>query len=405
MDVSIIEIGTEGDAERRIREIGADPYAVALMAPKTVTRTVILKRVDNRAANLIKQEMLGLGGEAAVRREVSDFVRGTSDILVTATLKQYRAFLPKLSRQPFGLALWGKKIESALSRYERGDFTVPCGSGRIKLGGLMPVVMGILNVTPDSFSDGSRYADPARALDHAKEMEDAGAGIIDIGGESSRPGAEQVSAVEEKNRILPVIRKLAKSVKAPLSVDTYKPEVARAALDAGASIINDITGLRHKNGMMAGVAARHRAPVIIMHMKGMPRTMQKNARYENVVEEVHDFFAERIQFALSRGVMPERIIIDPGIGFGKTKEHNLELLRRLREFRALGYPIAVGASRKTFIGHISGVEKPDRRLAGSLSCAIWAALCGAHIVRVHDAAETVQALRIIEQIRGTPWSL
>ncbi|MHB9154978.1 MAG: dihydropteroate synthase [Endomicrobiales bacterium] len=387
-----------------MREAGADPYGAALMAEKSFMRALHLRGVDNRAANLIKQEMLSLGGEAAVSIKVSGFMKGSSDVLVFGTPRQYRALLPKLALQPFGLKEWKVRIEEALARYGREEFVVPCGAGQLKLG-RVPVVMGILNVTPDSFSDGGRFYDVRAAVEHGRSMEEAGAGIIDIGGESTRPGARPVTAAEERARVVPVIRALAKRVGIPVSVDTYKPEVARAALDAGASIVNDISGLRHAGGAMAEVVRRRRVPVIVMHMQGSPRNMQKAPRYTDVVDDIGDFFAQRISFARERGIRDEQIVLDPGIGFGKTFEHNLELLRRLREFRALGRPLAIGTSRKAFLGHALGGVPPPARRGGSVASSVWAMTRGAHIVRVHDVEETVQAARIIMAIRGTRWSI
>jgi dihydropteroate synthase len=279
------------------------------MAAKGVVRAVELRDVDNRAANLLKQEMLSLGAEAAVSHVVSRFEKGNSTVLLLGTLAQYKRLIPRLARQPFGLKQIAPKIELALSNY-----MVCCDA---------PVLMGILNVTPDSFSDGGRYNNVEAALAHAIAMARDGAGIIDIGGQSTRPGAKALSAKEEMARVVPVIRALAKRIKTPLSIDTFQPEVARAALDAGATIINDITALRYKNGAMARLAAKSKAQVVLMHMQGTPATMQKDPKYEDVVAEIAGFFEERINFAVGKGIAPERIILDPGIGFGKTVGHNL----------------------------------------------------------------------------------
>jgi dihydropteroate synthase len=260
--------------------------------------------------------------------------------------------------------------------------------------------MGILNVTPDSFSDGGKFLEPDCALDRAEQMASEGAAIIDIGGESSRPGANPLSVKEELGRTIPVVRILAKKLNVPLSIDTYKPEVARAALDAGASVINDITGLRYSGGKMAAVAARRKAPVVIMHMRGNPRTMQKAPGYKDVVADLLDFFRDRISFAESKGIKPENIIIDPGIGFGKTPGNNFEILKRLGEFKMLGAPLLVGTSRKSFIGLATNTANPAERVAGSIASAVWCAVRGARILRVHDVGDTVKALKIIKAIRN-----
>jgi dihydropteroate synthase len=257
--------------------------------------------------------------------------------------------------------------------------------------------MGVLNVTPDSFSDGGRRLDPARAIADGVAMASDGADIVDIGGESTRPGAQPVSAGEEMDRVLPVIEGLRRASGAPISIDTYKAQVASAALNAGGDIINDISALRFDTEM-AGLAAREQVPVILMHMRGTPRTMQLEPRYDDVVAEVRAFLAERASFAVAAGVARDQIVIDPGIGFGKTIEHNLRLLRELPQLVSLGYPLLIGASRKRFIGKILDLEA-DERLEGSLATAVAAVMHGANIVRVHDVKETWRAVRMADAIR------
>ena len=256
------------------------------------------------------------------------------------------------------------------------------------------LVMGVLNVTPDSFSDGGRYLDVEGAVAHARAMAAAGADIIDVGGESTRPGAEPVSAEEELRRAVPVIQRLPDLL---VSIDTTKAVVAEKALAAGARIVNDISALRFDERMVE-VVRDHGAGVVLMHMQGTPRTMQHDPRYDDVVREVHEFLAERIGFAEAHGVNKRQIAVDPGIGFGKTAEQNLELLAQLERFRDLGCPMVIGASRKSFIGKILGREAPDR-LPGSLAATVWATLGGANVARVHDVAETVDVVRMIEAIQ------
>jgi dihydropteroate synthase len=260
------------------------------------------------------------------------------------------------------------------------------------------VVMGIVNVTPDSFYDGGKRFDTGRAADDAIEMIDLGAEILDIGGESTRPGAQPVSLEEEIRRVLPVIRELRKRCSVPISIDTYKGAVARVALDEGADIVNDISALRF-DPAMAALVAHEGVPLILMHMQGVPRTMQREPHYEDVVREVRDFLAERVCAAKQAGIAPEKIIIDPGIGFGKTLAHNLALLKNLQSFNSLGQPLLIGVSRKAFIGKILSAAGPEERLEGSLAAAVAAALSGANILRVHDVSETVRALRVIDAIR------
>jgi dihydropteroate synthase len=260
-------------------------------------------------------------------------------------------------------------------------------------------IMGILNVTPDSFSDGGKFYSVGQAVEHGIQMERDGADIIDIGGESTRPGAEKISLQEELNRVVPVIRLLSKKLKrAIISIDTYKSEVARRALDAGASMVNDISGLRFDTKMKK-VVAKYKVPVVLMHIKGTPKNMQQAPVYNNLIGEIKDYLRKSIEIGMVAGIPKEKIIVDPGIGFGKTREHNLEIIRRLGEFADLGVPILVGASRKSFIGLTLNVPVAER-LPGSLAAAIISALNGAHIVRVHDVKETFQAIKIVEVIRG-----
>jgi len=257
--------------------------------------------------------------------------------------------------------------------------------------------MGIINVTPDSFFDGGRRHDSAKAIADGIEMAAAGADILDVGGESTRPGAQPVSQDEELARVLPVVRGLRREVSVPISIDTYKSAIARAALDAGADIVNDISALRF-DPAMASLVAAEKVPVVLMHMQGTPQTMQREPQYHDVVREVRDFLAAQLYEAMDAGIAQEMIVIDPGIGFGKTVEHNLQLLRALPVLAALGQPVLVGVSRKAFIGKILNAEPADR-LEGSLAAAVAAVLAGANIVRVHDVVETCKAVRMADAIR------
>ena len=259
------------------------------------------------------------------------------------------------------------------------------------------LIMGIVNVTPDSFFDGGRRLDPAKAIADGAAMAASGADIIDIGGESTRPGARPVLEEEELARVLPVVHGVRREVKVPISIDTYKSSVAHAALDAGADIVNDISGLRFDAKMLSLVAAE-KVPVVLMHMQGTPGTMQQEPHYSDVVREVRDFLATQLYEVMDAGVAPEAIIIDPGIGFGKTIEHNLQLLRGLPVLAALGRPLLVGVSRKAFIGKILNLAA-DERLEGSLAAAVAAVLAGANILRVHDVPETYKAVRVADAVR------
>jgi dihydropteroate synthase len=258
-------------------------------------------------------------------------------------------------------------------------------------------LMGVVNVTPDSFSDGGLYLDPEAAIAHGRELAEAGAEILDVGGESTRPGAEVVPAEEELGRVVPVIRGL-RDLGCRISVDTSKAPVAEAALDAGAEIVNDVTALRGDPGM-AGLCAGRGAIVVLMHMLGEPRTMQDDPRYDDVVTEVKAFLAGRLEAAVAAGIAEEQVWLDPGIGFGKTGPHNMELLRRLGELRDLGRPLVVGTSRKSFIGGVDG-SAADERLGGTIASSVIAAAEGAEVLRVHDVSEMRQALTVAAAILG-----
>lgn len=258
------------------------------------------------------------------------------------------------------------------------------------------LIMGVVNVTPDSFSDGGKYLDPARAVAHGLELAAQGAEILDIGGESTRPGAEPVSEAAERHRVLPVVEQLAAQVRVPLSIDTMKPAVARAALQAGASIVNDVAAHREEEAMWK-VVADAGAGYICMHARGTPQTMQADPVYADVVREVGGFFADRLKRLETSGVPSDRIVLDPGIGFGKTLEHNLQLLAALRSFTTLQRPLLLGVSRKSFVGKLLGAGV-DERLPASLACACLAVGAGVQIIRTHDVAATVQAVRMTEAV-------
>ena len=261
----------------------------------------------------------------------------------------------------------------------------------------MTKLMGVVNVTPDSFSDGGLYLDPEAAIAHGRELAAAGAEILDVGGESTRPGAEAVPQDEELRRVIPVIEGLV-ATDGQVSVDTSKAAVAAAAIDAGAEIVNDVTALRG-DPEMAALCAGRGATVVLMHMRGEPRTMQEDPRYEDVVAEVKAFLAERLEAAIAAGIDEEHVWLDPGIGFGKTAAHNLELLRRFGELRDLGRPLVVGTSRKSFIGRLDG-SAADERLGGTIASSVLAAAEGAAVLRVHDVAEVRQGLAVATAILG-----
>ena len=284
----------------------------------------------------------------------------------------------------------------------RSPLRIELASGRVLDTAARALVMGVVNVTPNSFSDGGQFLRADVAARHGREMAAAGADVIDVGGESTRPGSEAVPAGEEKRRVLPVIEELAAETAVPISIDTQKAEVAAAALDAGAEMVNDVSALRGDPEMAALVAERG-APVCLMHMQGTPGTMQQNPSYDEVVGDVLRWLGERVQVALDAGIGRQKIIVDPGFGFGKTPQHNLELLRRLHELHGLGVPVMVGTSRKSTLGLILNAP-PPQRLFGSLAAVACAVMAGCHAVRVHDVAPSLEVVRVCEAVRlGMRW--
>ncbi len=272
---------------------------------------------------------------------------------------------------------------------------IKCGNYTLELG-KRTLVMGIVNVTPDSFSDGGRFLNSEKAIEHAKLLANQGADIIDIGGESTRPGSESVTLEEEKRRVIPVIEGISEEISIPISIDACKSEVAKTALDKGASMINDISAMRF-DSKIVDVALEHNAPIILMHMKGTPKNMQLNPSYTSVMGEIKEFLRDRVKFAISKGMERDSIIIDPGIGFGKTTEHNYEIIRNLRELKELDLPVLIGPSRKSFIGNTLGLEVDDR-LEGTLATITMCVMNGADMVRVHDVKEVLRAVRMTDAI-------
>lgn len=392
-----ITILNEDQARTELEKIGCDPAGVRIMAPKSTFRVIKLERLPAKAANLLKQTFLAKGGEVAVARGTADLSIEATDVLICATLKQYRLALGQLRQQPWGLPKVAAAVEATLAAtagfperlYERDDRKLAIRPG-------WTLVMGILNVTPDSFSDGGRYRELDRALRHAEEMAAAGADIIDIGAESTRPyaGAEKVSAAEELDRLLPVLEKLLATTALPVSVDTYKAEVAAAALRLGAHMVNDVWGLQ-LGPEMARVAAEYQAPVVVMHN-------QAGTEYGgDIMDAICAFLRESVRIGTEAGLPDGHIIIDPGIGFGKTPAQNLTVMNRLDELKALGCPLLLGTSRKRFIGEALGGLPAGERLEGTAATVAFGITKGANIVRVHDVKEMVRVARMTDaMMRG-----
>ncbi|MCL5781601.1 MAG: dihydropteroate synthase [Firmicutes bacterium] len=389
IEIAVKFIDNLDQARSEIMAVGSDPAGWQRMVPKAVHRIIKLSGVNPTQANIIKQEILARGGEAAVARGIVNHTVETTDVLMMATLKQYRTFIEKLKMQPFGLAQLADRIKEALDNLEGLKARRLNCRGRVLELGRRTLVMGILNATPDSFSDGGRYQDPAAALEHAQRMVEDGADIIDLGGISTRPGHTEVSEDEEMRRVLPVLEKLAPSISVPISVDTWRAGVARQALEAGAHIINDQWALRGDPDL-AAVVAQYQVPVMLMHNG-------QSTHYRDLMTEITAFLREGIETAVRAGLARENIMIDPGIGFAKTYEQNLEVLRRLKELTILGCPILLGTSRKSVIARTLNLPV-DQRVEGTGATVALGIACGADIVRVHDVKEMVRVARMSDAI-------
>jgi len=385
-----------------MQDINVDPYGIQIMAPKGMSYTIRINSLPCIAANILKQEMLSLGADVAVAKNALTGKIKNTDCLLMGNLSQFQRLNIKLNQQPFGLNRLAEDISRALLNYKKNNFILDLGRYKIKLR-LRPVIMGIVNLTPDSFSGDGLYRASSighrtsSIIDFVENLVRDGADIIDVGGESSRPDAKPLSLKEELQRTIPVIKKISKKIKVPISIDTYKPEVAQQALANGALIVNDITGLR--NPKMRKLIAQYKAAAIIMHMKGNPRTMQKKPVYESLIDEILKYLNRSVELALFSGIAEDKIIVDPGIGFGKTVEHNLEIIQKLKEFKVLGYPILIGTSRKSFIGKILNAGLQER-IFGTVSACVLAVKNGADMVRVHDVKAVKQALKIAQKINS-----
>lgn len=396
MELRVLDIRDIEEAARELRALNVHKGGVGIMAPKSVSRVIKVSGLSSDAFNILKQEMLSAGGDCAVAWDAFIKRKRSTDGIIIGSAAQIIRLCEKLQKQPLGLAPLGRMI-SALERGGGKSRVLRAGKYKLNLG-KRAHIMGVLNVTPDSFSDGGMYFDREYAVARGLKMAEQGADIIDIGGESTRPGAKPVSAKEECRRVIPVIKELAKKIKVPVSVDTTKAEVAREALDAGASIVNDISGLRKDRGI-AKIVSRRKAAIVLMHMKGTPATMQNDPVYKDLIGEICSRLRESIGTAKAAGIRDDSIVVDPGIGlgFGKTAAHNLAILRRLREFRSLGYPVMAGPSRKSFIGKITGAHEDERQF-GTAASVVLSVRNGADIVRVHDVKQMKQALQVTEAI-------
>ena len=379
-----------------LKRIDVDPYGIEAMLPKMVNMNIHVQGLPCKVANIIKQEMLAIGGDAAVARGVVACSIEKTDLILIGTLKQIRRFIEKISFQPFGLKLLAESLDTLLDNLLAENWTLKTSRRKMILGDRTRI-MGILNVTPDSFSDGGRFDSPEKAVECAFQLVEDGADILDIGGESTRPGAEPVSLKEELRRTIPVIQGLSGKINVPISIDTTKAVIAREAVAAGAEIINDISAMRFDEQMPAIIASSG-AAVVFMHMRGVPQTMQKgDLHYALLQGEMIDFFRERLNTALLAGILPEQVIIDPGIGFGKTRSDNLKLLKYLPEFNVVGRPILTGPSRKSFLGQEGRGGAMDR-LEETAAAVTAAIMKGSQVVRVHDVKAMKKVVTVADAI-------
>jgi dihydropteroate synthase len=388
----VISTGDPHALEAEIAAVGA-PDTDATRA--AMLRPVRLEEITGPAAALLRQEMLVLGGDCMIHRAVADFDPSPRPVLLLGTAATYERLVERAALLPHGVAEAAAEAVAAVGHFEQLDNRLlKCRDRTLELGA-QTLVMGIINLTPDSFSGDGLGGDADAALAQALSFIEAGCDIVDVGGQSTRPGSAAVSVDEELERVLPVVELLADESDAVISIDTNKPEVARLATAAGAGLVNDVNGLRDPE-MIDAIGASG-AAACVMHMKGTPETMQQEAVYDDLIGEIYGFLSAQVEAAEEAGLPRDRLLVDPGFGFGKTPRHNLELLRRLRELRSLGCGVLIGTSRKSTIGQVLDLPADQRVMGTAATCAI-AIANGADVIRVHDVPEMVQVARMSDAI-------
>ncbi|MFA5015481.1 MAG: dihydropteroate synthase [Actinomycetota bacterium] len=401
--IRALDIKNRLEGLKEYNKVGATPAGSRIMIEKIFPISLKIRGINPLGANILKQEMLARGGDVVTSRNTlletgsKTEIKGKSDVIIQGTIKTIESLTDKIKEQPFGLKELSNELKEYLDRLDKNAKRKELVVGKKKFNPDKDIlIMGILNITPDSFYDGGFYFEKDKALNRIDTIVKEGADIIDVGGISTRPGSLPVSSEEEIKRVVPVIEYIKKNYDILISADTYRSGVARKAIDAGAHIINDISGLS-MDSQMVKVIAEKDVSVVIMHIKGTPENMQKNPEYENVMDEIYDYLEEKTRIATGSGIKAGKIIIDPGIGFGKTLEHNLEILNKVKELTALGFPVLIGASRKSFIGGILDLPV-EERLEGSIAAAVCSAVNGASILRVHDVKETLRAVKVARNI-------
>ncbi|MCD4669126.1 MAG: dihydropteroate synthase [Actinomycetia bacterium] len=395
--IRALDIKNRQEGMSEYDKIGVTVPGQKIMSEKLFPLAVKIKGLKVPAADILKQEMLARGGDVGTSRNTLIERSEKTDVIIEGSYKSFDSLIIKLKMQPFGLKELSAELETFLRSYKknRRGKKYLIGSKKFNTGSA-PLIMRILNATPDSFFDGGKYNSYESAVERAGKMIDEGADIIDIGGLSSRPGSKPVSPEEELERTIPLIKHIHNNFNVLISIDTYRSEVASKAVSAGADIINDISAFTMDEHMVS-IAANSGTAVVLMHMRGTPEDMQDDPQYSDVVDEVCEYLNKRASYAVKSGISADKIIIDPGIGFGKTLEHNLAILNKIREFTLLGFPVLVGASRKSFMGKILDLPA-EERLEGSLAAAVWAAINGVSILRVHDVAATARAVKMAHSI-------
>ena len=394
MKVRKLKIENLEDAKEIIIGSNCDKCVYNNFSKKIVSEPFVVENIDNKAANILKQEALSCGADVAVSKDVSLFKKGKTTAVICANKNQIEKISLKIKEQPFGLKDLSKKIIEINSIQLK---QIVCSTKKISLKN-KPLVMGIINLSPDSFAKNG-IGDEKLACEVAQEMQYYGADIIDVGAESTRPGSKPIAVREEVKKIKTFLKIFRKKSSIPVSIDTYKAEVAEVALGEGADIINDIYALRYSKNM-AKVISKNKAAVVLMHMRKTPLTMQKDIKYNNVISEIFNFLDKQINFALENGIKKDSIVIDPGIGFGKTVENNSLIIKRLFEFKSLNVPLLVGLSNKSFLAKIIEDDNLKERFVATIVANIVSVLNGADILRVHNVKEIKKSLKIIKALRS-----
>ncbi|WP_050607980.1 dihydropteroate synthase [Clostridium niameyense] len=396
--VNLIIKLNEKSFPEEFHKIGVHSASVNIFLNKNNIIPLKIFDVQSPAANIIKQELIALGGDCAVNKHCIDCKVETSDIILLGTCRQYRKLIEKIRNMTFfKIPKIIEELEDYFINKNKELRTVLC-DGRIINYEKMKV-MGIINCTPDSFYDGSRKQTMEETLKTAEKMLNQGADILDIGGESTKPGSNPVSEDEEIRRVVPVIKAIKEKFKdCIISIDTYRANTAREAIKAGADIVNDISAMKFDSNM-ANIVKEYNVPIILMHTKGKPKDMQVNPTYNDLMKEVLEYFNERLEYAKSNGISEDKIILDPGIGFGKTLEHNLKLMNRISELKSFNLPVLLAASRKSTIGKVLGDIPTEERLEGTIALSCLAVEEGLQMIRVHDVQENIKAIRMLEAVR------